>query len=63
MSYEGVPRWIREIPKHLKTSEIYKEAVTQFSYALEYVPDCLKTQEMCNDAISKYFFLFLILLK
>ena len=52
MSYESVPRWIREIPEHLKTPEMCNEAVAQFSYALEYVPDYLKTQEMCDDAVS-----------
>ena len=52
MSYESVPRWIREIPEHLETSEMCNEAVAQSSYAWRYVPDYFKTQEMCNDAVS-----------
>ena len=48
-----VPRWLREIPEHLKTSEMCNEAVAQFPYALEYVPDQLKTQEMCNEAMHE----------
>ena len=48
MSYESVPRWIREIPEHFKTQEMCNESVAQFSYTLRYVSDYLKTQEMCN---------------
>ena len=29
MSYESVPHWIREIPEHLKTSEICNDAIAQ----------------------------------
>ena len=53
MSYESVPRWIREIPEHLKTQVMCNGAVAQSSYALRYVPDELKTQEMCNEAIRE----------
>ena len=52
MPYESVPRWLREIPGHLKTSEMCNEAVAQFPYALGYVPDELKTQEMCDEAVD-----------
>ena len=52
MSYESVPRWIREIPEHLKMPEMCNEVVAQSSYALRYVPDHLKTQEMCDEAAS-----------
>ena len=51
MSYESVPRWIREIPEHFKTQEMCNEIVGQFSYALRYVPNHLKTQEMCSQAV------------
>ena len=52
MSYESVPRWIKEIPEHFKTQKMCNETVAQFSYALRYVPDDLKTEEMCNEAVS-----------
>ena len=52
MSYESVPRWLREIPEHLKTSEMCNEAVAQFPYALGYVPNELKMQEMCDEAVD-----------
>ena len=51
MSYESVPRWLKEIPEHFKTQEMCNETVAQFPYALRYVPDHLKTQEMCNQAV------------
>ena len=51
MSYECVPRWVREIPEHFKTQEMYNETVDHFSYTLRYVPDHLKTQEMCKQAV------------
>ena len=54
MSYEGVPRSIKEIPEQFKTQEICKETVTQFSYALRYDPDHLKTQEMCNEVMRNH---------
>ena len=52
MSYEIVPRWLREIPEHLKTSEMCNEAVAQFPYARYYVLDYLKTQEMCDEDVD-----------
>ena len=51
-SYERlIPRWLREISEHLKTSEICNEVVDQFPCALEFVLNELKMQEMCNEAI------------
>ena len=43
MSYESVPRWTGEIPEHFKKQEMCNETIAQFSYALRYVPDHLKT--------------------
>ena len=51
ISYESVPREIREVPKHLKTQKMYNETVAQFPYTLRYVSDYFKTQEMCNQAV------------
>ena len=53
MSYENVPRWIREIPEHLKTQEISNGAVLIEPYSLEVLPDHLKTQEMCNELVHR----------
>ena len=62
MSYESFPRWLREIPEHLKTEEMCNKAMAQFPYALYYVPDYLKTKKMCDDAIyNNPAVLFLIL--
>ena len=40
------PRWIIEIPDHLKTHEMCKEAMRINPPALSYVPDHLQTQEI-----------------
>ena len=53
MSYKNVPRWIREIPDHLKTQKMCDEAVRIESYSLEVVPDRFKTEEMCNEAVRR----------
>ena len=53
MSHENVPRWIREIPEHLKVQEMCNEAVHIEPYSLEVVPDRLKTQEMYNEAVHR----------
>ena len=45
MSYENVPRWIREIPGQLKTQEICDEAVGIETRFLAFVPDHFKTEE------------------
>ena len=42
----AVPRWIIEISNHLKTQEMCKEAVRRELYALDHVPDHLKTQKI-----------------
>ena len=51
---EAIPRWIQEIPNHLKTQEMCDAAVGMEPGSLTCVPDCLKTQEMCNDAVPTY---------
>ena len=53
MSYENVPRWIREIPEHLKTQEMCDEAVRIEPRSLAYVHDRLKTENICNEAVQK----------
>ena len=64
MSYENVPVWIREIPDHLMTQEMFDVAVRIESYSLEVVPDCFKTEEMCNDAVRREpFTLYYVLCK
>ena len=45
MSYENVPRWIREIPGHLKKQEMCEEAVGIEPRSLAFVPDRFKTEK------------------
>ena len=42
MSYESVPRWLREII----------EAVKKYPWLIGHVPDNLKTQNMYNEAVE-----------
>ena len=51
--YEGVPRWIIEIPDHLKTQEMCTETVRIEPRFLECVPDRSKTQ-ICNETVPIY---------
>ena len=44
------------VPGHLKTEEIYKEAVHIKPFLLKYVPDHLKTQDMYNQVVETNFF-------
>ena len=30
------------------------EAVDNYAHALEFVPDCYKTQKMCNKAVNTF---------
>ena len=53
ISYENVPRWIREIPGHLKTQEMCDEAVGIEPRSLAFVPDHFKTEGMCNEAVGR----------
>ena len=50
---KDIPRWIKEIPGHLKTQNMCLEAVRIEPFSLAYVPDDFKTEEMCNDAVEK----------
>ena len=49
--YENVPRWIREIPRHLKTEEMCEEAVWKKPRSLAFAPDRLKTEGLCIKAV------------
>ena len=44
--FANVPRWIREAPGYLKTREMCDEAVRVEPFSLEFVPDCLKTEDV-----------------
>ena len=50
---KDIPRWIKEITRHLKTQDMCLEAVHIGSFSLAYVPDDFKTEEMCNDVVEK----------
>ena len=52
--YETIPRWIIEIPDHLKTQEMCIETVRMEPRSLACAPDCFKTQEICNETVSMY---------
>ena len=53
MSYENVPRWIREISGHLKTQEMCDEAVGIEPCSLAFVLDRFKTEDMCSKAVGR----------
>ena len=44
--FANVPRWIREVPGHLKIKEMCDEAVRMEPLSLEFVPDRLKTEDV-----------------
>ena len=33
---------------------MYSKAVDNYPYALDFVPECYKTQEMCDKAVTTY---------
>ena len=43
--------WIVTILHHLKTQEIFNEAVEEFPFLFAYAPDHFKTKEMCNKVV------------
>ena len=51
--YENIPRWIKEVPRHLKTQEMCEEAVWIGPRSLAFVPDRLKTEGLCIKAVRK----------
>ena len=51
--YKAIPRWIIEIPNHLKTKEMCIETVRIEPLSLAYDPYNLTTQEMCEKAVEK----------
>ena len=53
LSYENVPRWIREIPWHLKTQEICDEAVWIELRSLSFVRNRSKTKGLCIKAVRR----------
>ena len=38
--------------------EICNKAVDNYSHALEFVPECLMSLEMCDKTVTRYFFVF-----
>ena len=45
------PEMLKFVSDHLKTKRISKHAVKKLLFAIRYVPDRYKTQEMCNKAV------------
>ena len=50
---EHIPRWIKDVPKHLKTQEMCNKVVRIETCSLAYVVDHFKIEGMCNDAVEK----------
>ena len=46
-------RWIREIPRRLKTQEMCEEAVWTKPSSLAFVPDRFKTEGLCIRAARR----------
>ena len=51
--YKNVPRWIREIPRHLKTQEMCEEVIWIEPRSLAFLPDCFKTEGLCIKAVRR----------
>ena len=49
----SVIRWIKGISDRFTTQKAYDKAVLTNPEAFFYIPDCFKTQEMCNEAAEK----------
>ena len=47
------PYNLKFVPDHLRTKEMYNEAVHRDPCALRYVPDNRNTQEMCSEGVNK----------
>ena len=52
----NVPEWIKEVPEHVRGRKCATRqcATTQQYFFFFFVPDCLKTQEMCIKALELY---------
>ena len=42
------PKMLKFVPDHLKTKNMFKNAVEKLPFIIRYVRDQYKTQEMCN---------------
>ena len=52
--YASVPRWIKEIPDHIKTQVKFTEAVRREPYTLDYVPDYLGNVQQLGSIFSYF---------
>ena len=59
---KNMTSWIATIPDHLKTQEMWDEAVRTESLSLAYVPDRFKTQKMCNEVVRNKLCILLFVL-
>ena len=50
---ENIPRWIKEVPRDLKTQEMCDETVGFEPRSLAFVSDCFKTRDMCSEAVGR----------
>ena len=51
--YENVSRWIKEVPRHLKTQERCEEALWVESHSLAFVPNHCKAEGLCIKAVRR----------
>ena len=51
--YENVLRWIKDVPRHLKTQEMCEEALLVESRSLAFVPNHFKTEGLCYIAVRR----------
>ena len=51
--YENVPRWIRELPRRLKTQEMCEEAVWIEPRSLAFVTNRFKTEGLCIKPVRR----------
>ena len=44
-------RTLKSVPDRYKNEEMHNKAVGNYSYALEFVPECFIAQEMCDKQL------------
>ena len=50
--FANIPKWIKEAPDQYMSQEMCEKAVRSESRSLEFLPDHLKVQGMCNNAVQ-----------
>lgn len=45
------PENLQIVPNHFKAQEMHEKVLDNFTYMLEHIPDCYKTQDMCKSFV------------